>query len=224
MARASSIIILMLVAVAVGPALARPVPSAPWSAGTTPPVNVETVELYLHLQPLVQAIEDQQFCTIEEVYRSKLYHRKERVAFRFGVLEEHLENETGVPIADFVRLKMAILDIHKLLFALEKLREERLHLLQVWKIQLEHDTAPDELFVARRMHLDDHISEISKILEGYPPEARVAVQTRYKRILATFKRPKPLSRAERRERRERAGELLPQPPANPYREGFFDEF
>ena len=203
---------------------ARPTPSCPWTPGTTPPVNADTVSLYLRLEPLVQAIEEQQRTTVEEVYRSHLYHRKERVAFRLEVLEEQLEADTGVPIEEFVRLKLRILGIHKLLFALEKLREERLHLLQVWKLQLEHDTAPDELFVARRMHLDDHIAEIGKLLDEYPPEARGAVQSHYKGILATFKRPKPLTWAEQRERRERANELLPQPPANPYREGFFDEF
>ena len=216
--------VLLVLLVLAGAACARPTPSAPWGAGTTPPVTLETVTLFLRLTPIVRGIEEQTYTTLEEVHRAHLYARKRQLEFRMQVLEEQLEDATGVSIFDYMALKSRILDIHKTLFAIRKLQEERVHLLQVWRIQLEHDTAPDELFVARRMHIDDHIADLLRIYEEFPAEGRAAVEARFKRILSVFEPPKRLSRAELRERRERAAELLPQPPENPYRESFFDEY
>lgn len=216
--------VLFALLVLVGTACARPTPSAPWTPGTTPPITPDTVALFLKLTPVVRDIEERTFTTIEELHRSKLYYRKRRLEFRTQTLEEELEDNTGLPLFEYVALKHRILAIHKTLFAIKRLQEERVRLLQVWRIQLEHDSAPDELFVARRMHIDEHIKELQLILKDYPSIEVASVEARFKRILHVFKRPKRLTRAEHRERKERAAELLPQPPENPYRESFFDEY
>lgn len=216
--------VLFALLVLVGSACARPTPSAPWTPGTTPPITFDTVALFLKLTPLVRDIEERTFTTIEELHRAKMYQRKRALEFRTQTLEQELEDTTGVPLFEYVALKQRILSIHKTLFAIRRLQDERVRLLQTWRIQLEHDTAPDELFVARRMHIDEHIKELELILKDFPSTEVAAVDARFKRILTVFKRPKRLTRAEQRERDERAAELLPQPPENPYRESFFDEY
>jgi hypothetical protein len=218
-------VVFLAAALSCGPARSRPVLSNPLSGTTTPQVTLATVDLFIRLTPLVRSIEDDEWTTLEEIHRSRHVRRQKRLEFRLHDLHRRLAEQTGVPVEDYLRLKWAIMDIHKTIFAIRSLREERRKLLETWQIQLAHDTAPDEVFVARRQHIDDHIAHLEEILkESASDEARIAVDTRFDRILAAFKRPPKPSRFEEREARERANELLPPAPANPYRQGFFDDF
>lgn len=217
-------VVVLAAALSCGPAHAGPVLSNPLSGTTTPQVTLATVDLFLRLTPLVRRIEDDEWTTLEEIHRARHIKRQRRLEFRLQDVHRRLREQTGVPVEDYLRLKWEILDIHKTVFAIRKLKEERAALAETWKIQLAHDTAPDEVFVARRQHIDDHIAHLEEILKERPEEARIAVETRFDRIIAAFQRPKPPTRFEERELRERANELLPPPPANPYRQGFFDDF
>jgi hypothetical protein len=200
---------------------ARPVPSSPLTTLATPVVNLLTVDHFLAITPRVRAIEQRQLETIETAHRSHHYGTARRLSHHLNVISERLFYDTGTDIWQYVRLRDAIIEIHREIGAVRALREEKAALLIRWREEIAADTAADEVFVREKERLNEDIECLIKNLERWPPEARAAVDRRYEHIVVALLPPVKISRHEARERYEREGEGLRMPPFNPYKDPFF---
>jgi hypothetical protein len=184
---------------------------------STPTVDAQSVEHFLTLAPTAWEIERLQMKKLEHVHRAHHRRRARRLEFQLYDLWKKLEYETGTSMDLFVQLRAAIVAAHRELHVVQSLRAEKADLLEHWNAHLHAKDAADEKFVGERERLDRELLAALARYTKYPEESRLAVEANVERIDRALRPPVKPSRAEQRERAERARELLPPPPENPYR-------
>jgi len=184
---------------------------------TTVTVDASSVRVFLDLAPRAWSVEREEMRALERIHRA--HHR--RRAVRLGVdlqdIEREFADQYGISFEEFIRLRCAITEVHRRLTVILQLQRERVDLLAEWNDQIRKRTAADEEFVRARECLEQELEEAQSRYKELPEMARVSVESCAIEIDQALRPPRKMSRAERRERAERAAEFLPPPPANPYR-------